>query len=225
MTFPLVYAPSRLVDDAGRFQEKNGRRRFHGFLRLAESSRFIFVNIGSTDTSKSNTLGRPKPERWMLMTDTPLALLHIALVKPEIHPNTGNIARLCAANSLPLHLVGNLGFRIDERSVRRAGLDYWPYVDLRREADIEELKAGLPGARFFYFSAHAERLYTSVRYRRGDCLVFGPESTGFSAELLRENREFALRIPMRSGKVRSLNLAVSAAVAAYEALRQMAAFV
>jgi tRNA (cytidine/uridine-2'-O-)-methyltransferase len=150
------------------------------------------------------------------------ALIHIALVKPEIHPNTGNIARLCAANGLPLHLVGALGFRIDERSVRRAGLDYWPYVDLRREADLEELKSSLPGSRFFYFSAHAERIYTSVDYRVGDCLVFGPESTGFSEELLRDNRDCALRIPMRSGKVRSLNLAASAAIAVYEALRQIA---
>jgi tRNA (cytidine/uridine-2'-O-)-methyltransferase len=148
-------------------------------------------------------------------------LIHIALFKPEIHPNAGNIARLCAANGLPLHLVGALGFRIDERSVRRAGLDYWPFVDLRREQDLQELKAGLPGSRLFYFSAHAETCYTDVEYRTGDCLVFGPESKGFSEELLRDNRDHALQIPMLSRNVRSLNLATAAAIVAYEALRQI----
>jgi tRNA (cytidine/uridine-2'-O-)-methyltransferase len=148
-------------------------------------------------------------------------LIHVVLFKPEIHPNAGNIARLCAANGLPLHLVGALGFRIDERSVRRAGLDYWPHVDLRRETDLEELKSSLPGSRFFYFSARAERLYTDVEYRAGDCLVFGPESQGFPEEFLRANRSWALKIPMYSSKVRSLNLATAVAIAVYEALRQI----
>jgi tRNA (cytidine/uridine-2'-O-)-methyltransferase len=148
-------------------------------------------------------------------------LIHVALLKPEIHPNAGNIARLCAANSLPLHLVGALGFRIDEKSVRRAGLDYWPYVDLRLEADLEELKKGLPDSRFFYFSARAERLYTDAVYRQGDCLIFGPESTGLSRELLREVHDSALRIPMASPHIRSLNLATAVGIAAYEALRQI----
>ena len=149
------------------------------------------------------------------------AIIHVALYKPEIHPNAGNIARLCAANGLPLHLVGNLGFRIDDRSIRRAGLDYWPFVDLRREADLAELKAALPDSRLFYFSARAERLYTDIAYRAGDCLVFGPESSGFPEELMRENRDYALRIPMRSSNVRSLNLATAAGIAVYEALRQI----
>jgi len=147
-------------------------------------------------------------------------IIHVALYQPEIHPNAGNIARLCAANGLPLHFVGNLGFRIDERSVRRAGLDYWPFVDHRREADLEELKASLPGARLYYFSARAKRLYTDVGYRPGDCLVFGPESSGFPEELLRENREHCLKIPMRTSNVRSLNLATAVGIAVYEALRQ-----
>lgn len=81
--------------------------------------------------------------------------LQVALVKPEIHPNTGNIARLCAANRLPLYLVGTPGFRTDDRSVRRAGLDYWPFVDLRRAKNVEELRSLLPQSRFFYFSARA----------------------------------------------------------------------
>jgi tRNA (cytidine/uridine-2'-O-)-methyltransferase len=151
-------------------------------------------------------------------------MIHIALFKPEIHPNTGNIARLCAANGLPLHLVGRLGFRIDDRSVRRAGLDYWPHVDLRREKDLEELKSGIPDARFFYFSSHAERLYTDVQYQPGDCLVFGSESQGLPQELLQNNREFALTIPMRTSHVRCLNLSSAVAIAAYEALRQIAYF-
>jgi tRNA (cytidine/uridine-2'-O-)-methyltransferase len=150
------------------------------------------------------------------------SLLHVALFQPEIHPNTGNVARLCAANMLPLHLVGALGFRIDERSVRRAGLDYWPHVDLRRESDLEELQARLPGARLFYFSARARKLHTDETYRIGDCLVFGPESTGLPAELIQGNPERALRIPMRSPHVRSLNLSTAVGIAVYEALRQLA---
>jgi tRNA (cytidine/uridine-2'-O-)-methyltransferase len=149
------------------------------------------------------------------------AIIHIALFKPEIHPNTGNIARLCAANGLPLHLIGNLGFRIDERSVRRAGLDYWPHVDLHREQDLEDLRAKLPESRFFYFSTRADRLYTNVDYRMGDCLVFGPESRGLPEDLLHKNWEYTLKIPMISSKVRSLNLATSVGIAAYEALRQI----
>jgi tRNA (cytidine/uridine-2'-O-)-methyltransferase len=148
-------------------------------------------------------------------------LIHIALYKPEIHPNAGNIARLCAANGLALHLVGNLGFRIDDRSVRRAGLDYWPHVDLRREQDLDELNSMLPGSRFFYLSTRAKRLYTDVEYRMGDCLVFGPESVGLPEDLLHSNWENALKIPMLSSKVRSLNLASAVAIVAYEALRQI----
>jgi tRNA (cytidine/uridine-2'-O-)-methyltransferase len=147
--------------------------------------------------------------------------IHIALYKPEIHPNAGNVARLCAANGLLLHLVGNLGFRTDERSVKRAGLDYWPYVDIHREQDLEELQSQLPKSRFLYFSSHAENLYTDMNYRAGDCLVFGPESTGLPEELLHENWEHALRIPMYSSNVRSLNLATAVAIVAYEALRQI----
>jgi tRNA (cytidine/uridine-2'-O-)-methyltransferase len=141
-------------------------------------------------------------------------------VKPEIHPNTGNIARLCAANRLPLHIVGVPRFRIDDRSVRRAGLDYWPHVDLRRSRNLEELRLSLQGSCFYYFSARAERIYADVKYQPGDCLVFGPESKGLPEELLRANWEHALRIPMRSSHVRSLNLASAVSVVVYEALRQ-----
>jgi tRNA (cytidine/uridine-2'-O-)-methyltransferase len=158
----------------------------------------------------------PDPSRYLLSP-----MVHIVLFKPEIHPNTGNIARLCAANGLPLHLVGDLGFRIDDRSVRRAGLDYWPHVDLHRQADLEELRRLLPDSRFFYFSAHAGRLYTDVRYRAGDCLVFGPETSGLPRELIQSNQDHALKIPMRTSHVRCLNLSSAVAIAAYEALRQI----
>jgi tRNA (cytidine/uridine-2'-O-)-methyltransferase len=147
-------------------------------------------------------------------------ILHIALFKPEIHPNAGNIARMCAANGLPLHLVGSLGFRIDDKSVRRAGLDYWPYVDVRREGDLDELRAAIPESRMFYFSARSGKSYTEVEYKEGDCLIFGPESTGLPPELLGKNKDSVLTIPMRTPHVRSLNLAVAVAIAAYEAMRQ-----
>ncbi len=150
-------------------------------------------------------------------------LLHVALVKPEIHPNTGNIARLCAAYQLPLHIVGTPRFRIDDRSVRRAGLDYWPYVDLRRSQNLQKLRETLGESRLYYFSARAEQLHTEVEYRCGDCLIFGPESRGLPEELLRANRDCALRIPMRSAHVRSLNLSTAVAIAVYEALRQIRA--
>ena len=147
--------------------------------------------------------------------------IHVALVEPEIHPNAGNIARLCAANGIPLHLVGNPGFRTDERSVKRAGLDYWPFVDLRKETDLDELKAKLDGSRLIYFSARVERIYTEFNYCRGDCLVFGPETRGLTRQFLSENSEYALRIPMLTRHVRSLNLATSVGIAVYEALRQI----
>ena len=155
------------------------------------------------------------------MTESDRIFIHIALFEPEIHPNVGNIARLCAANAFPLHLVGNLGFRIDDRSIRRAGLDYWPFVNLHREKDLEELKARVPESRLFYFSTRAGQAYTEVEYRTGDCLVFGPESRGLPEELLHKNRDHALKIPMISSNVRSLNLATAVGIAAYEALRQI----
>ena len=156
------------------------------------------------------------------MMNTFEPLLHVALYKPEIPPNTGNIARLCAANGLALHLIGRLGFRIDDRSVRRAGLDYWPHVDLRQEKDLNELRAALSdNERIFYFSARAERLHTDVEYHAGDCLLFGPESRGLPEELLTGNRDCAVKIPMLTTNVRSLNLSSAAAIAVYEALRQL----
>jgi tRNA (cytidine/uridine-2'-O-)-methyltransferase len=147
--------------------------------------------------------------------------LHVALIEPEIPPNTGNIARLCAATFTPLHLVGKLGFRTDEKAVRRAGVDYWNEVDIHYHPNIEALYAALPDARFLYFTTKAERAYTDFDYGPGDCLVFGRETRGLPEELLRANWERCLTIPMPNERVRSLNLATSAGIALYEALRQL----
>src|SRR2546421_7082317 len=103
-------------------------------------------------------------------------MLRVALVEPEIPPNTGNIARLCAANHVPLHIVGVTGFRLDDRAVRRAGLDYWPEVLLHRHTDLESLYSYLPDARFIYLSTKARRPYSDWVFGAHDCLVFGCET-------------------------------------------------
>jgi tRNA (cytidine/uridine-2'-O-)-methyltransferase len=148
-------------------------------------------------------------------------MLHIALWEPEIPPNTGNIARLCAAAGATLHLIGRLGFRLDDKSLRRAGVDYWPLVDCRRHATLAEFEAALPDVRLFCFSAHGKIPYTQVSYQAGDCLLFGGESRGLPEGLLRRSRDRTIGIPMPGGKVRSLNLATAVGIAMYEALRQI----
>lgn len=148
-------------------------------------------------------------------------MLHVALVEPEIPPNTGNIARLCAATFTPLHLVGKLGFRTDDKAVRRAGLDYWSEVEIHYHLNIESLQTALPGSRFLYFTTKSKRVYSDFQYLTGDCLVFGSETRGLPEELLRSNWDRALKIPMPNDRVRSLNLATSAGIVLYEALRQV----
>jgi tRNA (cytidine/uridine-2'-O-)-methyltransferase len=149
-------------------------------------------------------------------------VLHVALWEPEIPPNTGNVARLCAATGAALHLIGRLGFRLDDRSLRRAGLDYWAALEVHRHATLAEFEAAAP--RLFCFSARAATPYTAVRYRPGDCLLFGGESHGLPDEVLARHAERALVIPMPAGKVRSLNLATAVGIALYEALRQLGAW-
>ena len=151
-------------------------------------------------------------------------MISVALVEPEIPPNTGNIARLCAATNTPLHIVGATGFRLDDAAVRRAGLDYWPHVQLHRHRDIDALQAALTEARFIYFTTKAERAYTDWQYEEHDCLVFGRETRGLPEDLLKVNWERCLTIPMRNPHVRSLNLATAVAIALDEALRQTNAF-
>ncbi len=148
-------------------------------------------------------------------------MLNVALVEPEIPQNTGNIARLCAATMTPLHIVGVTGFRLDDRAVRRAGLDYWDEVALHRHRDLTALYAFLPQARFLYFSTKATQPHHQYFFNQDDCLVFGSETRGLPEDLLRNNAERSLTIPMLNPKVRSLNLANAVAIVLYEALRQI----
>ena len=145
---------------------------------------------------------------------------HIVLIEPEIPPNTGNIARLCGATGTVLHLVGKLGFSIDDKHLKRAGLDYWDAVDVRQWTDLEELQADFPDGRFWYTSKKASRTHVQADYQAGDFLVFGKETLGLSEELLQRNADYAIRIPIHSPVVRSLNLSTAAGIVLYEALRQ-----
>jgi tRNA (cytidine/uridine-2'-O-)-methyltransferase len=151
-------------------------------------------------------------------------MINVALVEPEIPPNTGNVARLCAANRVPLHIVGATGFRLDDRAVRRAGLDYWPEVLLHRHPNLDSLYFALPEARFVYLSTKAERLYSDWLFEHNDCLVFGRETRGLPEDLLRANWDRCLTIPMLNPNVRSLNLATAVGIVLYEALRQTGVF-
>ena len=147
--------------------------------------------------------------------------LHVALVEPEIPPNTGNIARLCAATNTPLHIVGVTGFKMDDRTLKRAGLDYWSEVELHRHLDLDTLINSLPDSRFLYFSTKVSHVYTAWRYEDGDCLVFGPETRGLAAKVLQGNADRCLTIPMPNKNVRSLNLSTSVGIVLYEAIRQL----
>jgi tRNA (cytidine/uridine-2'-O-)-methyltransferase len=153
-------------------------------------------------------------------------MLQIALFEPEIPPNTGNIARLCAATSCPLHLVGRLGFRIDEKSLRRAGLDYWDAVELHRHDSFTQFEEWLKlkQARLLCLSAHATTPYTHIHFQHNDCLLFGAETRGLPPEILERYPMENYTIPMLSGKVRSLNLATAAGIVLYEGLRQLQAW-
>ena len=147
-------------------------------------------------------------------------MIRVALVEPEIPPNTGNIARLCAATNVPLHIIGATGFRLDDRAVRRAGLDYWPHVVLSRHPTLSDLNESLPAARFLYLTTKAPRSYTDWTFQADDCLVFGRETRGLPEAVLKSNWERCLTIPMPNAKVRSLNLATAVGIVLYEALRQ-----
>lgn len=143
----------------------------------------------------------------------------VVLVEPEIPPNTGAISRTCAATSSSLHLVGKLGFRIDEHAVRRAGLDYWHLVDLHTHVDVAEFTTAFSPPRMHLFSANATRSYLEADFHPGDALVFGKESAGLSDEILATYPERHWTIPT-SAEVRSLNLSNAVAIIVYEALRK-----
>ncbi len=146
-------------------------------------------------------------------------MFHVMLVEPEIPQNTGNIARTCAATGCTLHLVKPLGFELSDKYLKRAGLDYWPLVNVIVHEDLASVFTQYPGAKFYYFSTKAPRAYTEVQFEAGDFLVFGRETKGLPEELLAQNREHCVRIPMLD-EARSLNLSNSVAIAVYEGLRQ-----
>ena len=148
-------------------------------------------------------------------------MFNVVLVEPEIPPNTGNIARLCAATNSHLHIVGVTGFRMDDRTLRRAGLDYWEHVSLHRHIDLEGLYSAYPNSRFVYLTTKSTRPYTDWAFADGDFLVFGPEIRGLPSELLARNVESSLTIPMTNPNVRSLNLSTSVGIVLFEAIRQI----
>jgi tRNA (cytidine/uridine-2'-O-)-methyltransferase len=147
--------------------------------------------------------------------------VHVVLVAPEIPQNTGSIGRLCVATDTTLHLVDPLGFTIDDRHLRRAGLDYWPHVRLVRHRTWEAFETVRPAGRLLCFSARATRSYTTLRYRADDLLVFGGESCGLPTDLRTRYADALYGIPLASEHVRSLNLATAVAVVLYEGLRQL----
>jgi tRNA (cytidine/uridine-2'-O-)-methyltransferase len=147
--------------------------------------------------------------------------LQIVLVEPEIPPNTGAIARLCAATHTMLHLVEPLGFKLDDKTLKRAGMDYWQHVTWQSWPNWTALRAAHPDGRFHFLTTKTTRPYTEARFVPGDFLVFGRETKGLPESLLRENSEACLTIPMLNPKVRSLNLATATAIVLFEALRQV----
>ncbi|MBX6326761.1 MAG: tRNA (cytidine(34)-2'-O)-methyltransferase [Chthoniobacterales bacterium] len=146
-------------------------------------------------------------------------MFNIVLVEPEIPPNTGNIGRLCLATGSSLHLIKPLGFSLDDRRLKRAGLDYWHEVDLHLWDSLPQLQSNQPlDTRYFYLTTKSRRAYWDVEFRTGDFLVFGRETKGLSEELLARNSDHCLTIPMRG--TRSLNLATAVAIVLFEAFRQ-----
>jgi tRNA (cytidine/uridine-2'-O-)-methyltransferase len=146
--------------------------------------------------------------------------LNIVLFQPEIPPNTGNIARLCAATGCRLHLIGPLGFEISEKTLKRAGMDYWNLVDWKFWPDWSQFFTAETPSRFFLYSTKATSSYLQAAYEENDYLIFGRESKGLPESLLEEHAPHARTIPMPNPDARSLNLATSVAIVTYEALRQ-----
>jgi tRNA (cytidine/uridine-2'-O-)-methyltransferase len=143
----------------------------------------------------------------------------IVLVEPQIPQNTGNIARLCACTGSELYLVGNLGFQITDKHVKRAGLDYWNDVKIEKFEYLDDLITKFPENNFYYLSTKAKTSYTSKKFKQGDFLVFGSETKGLTSEIIENNPDTTIKIPMIEGQ-RSLNLSNSVAVVLYEAIRQ-----
>ncbi len=147
-----------------------------------------------------------------------MAKLNIVLYEPEIPQNTGNIARLCACTGASLYLVGKLGFSLSDKYTKRAGLDYWDSVDIHKINTMEELVEANPNSNFYYLTTKTKRIYTDIKFKEEDFIVFGPESRGLPAKYV--TADTALTIPMKEGQ-RSLNLSNSVAIVAYEHIRQL----
>ena len=145
--------------------------------------------------------------------------MHIVLHEPEIPANTGNIGRTCVATDTSLHLIEPLGFRLDEKSIKRAGMDYWEHLDVSTYINYEDFCKKNPGAKIWYATTKAKHSYTDVEFGPDDYIMFGKESAGIPEEILVEHEEKCIRIPMLP-KIRSLNLSNSVAIVLYEALRQ-----
>lgn len=145
--------------------------------------------------------------------------MHIILHQPEIPANTGNIGRTCVATGTSLHLIEPLGFRLDEKSIKRAGMDYWEHLDVTRYVNFQEFKDKHPDAKIWMATTKAKHVYTDVSFGPDDYIMFGKESGGIPEEILVENEETCIRIPMLD-QIRSLNLSNSVAIVLYEALRQ-----
>lgn len=148
-----------------------------------------------------------------------MAILNLVLVEPEIPQNTGNIARTCAATGAKLHLVKPLGFKIDDRKLKRAGLDYWHFLDITYYEGLDDFFEKTKGGTYYFFSTKGTHRHSDVEYPDNSYLLFGKETKGLPEELLMKNPENTLRIPMID-EARSLNLSNSVAIAAYEVLRQ-----
>lgn len=147
--------------------------------------------------------------------------LHVALVEPEIPPNTGNVARLCAATGAQLHLIEPLGFRIDDRELKRAGLDYWEHLGVAVHPSLDVFLEATSHLRRWYLSTRAKRVYTEADFALGDVLVFGKETKGLPQAIIDAYPDFALRIPQRPGSVRSINLSTAVGVVTYAALAKI----
>ncbi len=147
--------------------------------------------------------------------------MQVVLYQPEIPPNTGSVARLCAATLTPLHLIEPLGFKIDDKHLKRAGLDYWEFVDLRVHRSWNHFIETVAPTTLWFFTKRAPKSYTATSYSEEDFLVFGPETRGLPEEMLQANAERALRIPMMGKGVRSLNLSNAVSIVLYEGLRQL----
>lgn len=164
---------------------------------------------------------KAQPQDRLVNAVNPAAPLHIALVEPEIPPNTGNVARLCAATGAQLHLVEPLGFRIDDRELKRAGLDYWEHLGVAVHESLDAFLEATAQLERWFLSTRGTRRYSDAPFARGDVLVFGKETKGLPQALIDAYPDRALRIPQRPGSVRSINLSTAVGVVAYAALAQM----